>query len=180
MLDDSFSCRQEQEHWSVLTDWPMSGTSWRDKPPPDLTHMPCLSPTSQPLINAAISILAFQLFVLFPRVSHVVRGAKVCDQALPTQRVGGLVLVALVRGCGVGNVTNSKKERGVGRGDILDVKNILSGYSQHAGCPFRGVKSSLFTDLITDSGISLAGIYHKAPLSLYLMESAPCSLPGLL
>lgn len=83
-------------------------------------------------------------------------------------------------GCRVGNVTNSKKERGVARGDILDVKNILSGYSQYAGCPFQGVKSSLFTDLITDSGISLAGIYHKAPLSLHLMESAPRSLPGLL
>lgn len=81
------------------------------------------------------------------------------------------------------NVTNSEKPPQRDRRerlDILEVKNILSGYSQHAGCPFQGVKSSLFTDLITDSGISLAGIYHKAPLSLLLMESVPHSLPGLL
>lgn len=66
------------------------------------------------------------------------------------------------------------------KAEILDVKNILSGYSQHAACPFQEVKSSLFTDLITDSGISLTRIYHKAPLSLHLMESALHSLPGLL
>lgn len=79
------------------------------------------------------------------------------------------------------NVTNSEKPPQRDRRERLDIfKNILSGYSQHAGCPFQGVKSSLFTDLITDSGISLAGIYHKAPLSLLLMESVPHSLPGLL
>lgn len=72
-----------------------------------------------------------------------------------------------------------EEERSV-RAEILNVKNILSRYSQHAACPFQGVKSSLFTDLITDSGISLARIYHKAPLSLHLMESALHSLQGLL
>ena len=66
------------------------------------------------------------------------------------------------------------------RAEILDVKNIVSRLSQHAACSFHRVKSSLFTDLITDSGISLARIYHKAPLSLHLMESALHSLPGLL
>lgn len=71
-----------------------------------------------------------------------------------------------------------QKERS--RAEISDVKNIPSRYSQHAACPFQEVKSSLFTDLITDSGISLARIYHKAPLSLHLMESALHSLPGLL
>lgn len=46
--------------------------------------------------------------------------------------------------------------------DVPDGRNIHSRYSQHAGCPFQEVRSSLFTDLITDNGISLAGIYHKA------------------
>ncbi len=73
-----------------------------------------------------------------------------------------------------------KQDKKRERTEIFDIKNILSGYSQHTACPFQGVKSSLFTDLITDSGISLAGIYHKAPLSLHLMESALHSLQGLL
>lgn len=146
----------------------------------------CLnSPTSQPLVNVGISILAFPLFVLCACVIRVGLqlecAARLCSSTarhfsqfyFPPPKKKSISVMNSERPC------PEQEERSKST-EILDVKNILSRYSQHAACPFRGVKSSLFTDLITDSGISLAGIYHKAPLSLHLMESALHSLPGLL
>ena len=119
----------------------------------------CLnSPTSEPLVNVGISILAFPLFVLFACVRFVLCCSSIFINIVPWE-----AFFSWKWG------TVSWTEGGSRRTEILEVKNILSGYSQHAVCPFRGVKSSLFTDLITVSGISLARIYHKAPLSLHLI-----------
>lgn len=143
----------------------------------------CLnSPTSEPLVNVGISILAFPLFVLFAWPIRVVLRLKCAAGLCTTVEPRVIFHSPSPFAVNVMHSERSAQEKRSKRVDFffLDVKNILSGYSQHTGCPFQGVKSSLFTDLITDSGISLARIYHKAPLSLHLMESALHSLPGLL